>query len=186
MLQQAMAAHEGDGFSALASISGDDKTIFYVNPESECYKAWLGILAPWSVKWWHRSWVHQEASTPIPADRDNTDFFYCSFSFLWREIPCFIMVELHLANIPEVVSNLSSMGNPVAVQLLLNFMMARQKSRRSFLHLPRLSRETKSTDPRGEAYLLHCIWQEMSAEGIFLLTIRSQCLRFLLMWQEFI
>ena len=150
ILRRASQEHDGFNSVALANILSEDKQVFDEDPASLVNRAWQGIYAVCNVDWWHRAWVYQEASTPVPDDGGKTCLFYGSHCIFWREM----YAPIYVANYLRYFQALSISGADLSPAVkLMSFWLARKSHRMCFLDLLNTFRSTVSTDPRDKVYV---------------------------------
>lgn len=142
----AIRAHGGDSFAALASISPQDEN-FHGPPETEAARAWPAIAELCGKKWWNRTWIVQEASL-----NKQVALFCGNQGIHWKTLTSNIFVSMELARYPGF-QHLHDFGNGFAMRLdQVRMRIQSSKSNFKLIEVLHILRTYDHTDPRDKVY----------------------------------
>ncbi|KAL8765605.1 MAG: hypothetical protein Q9209_007387 [Squamulea sp. 1 TL-2023] len=146
VLRDGLAKHNGDMSIVATEISPSNKDI-YPEPDTDCYKGWIGIREIFNQTYWNRIWIYQEATGTAPTR------FYCGNAFFDMILICASVYMAH--HFAEFTDNDFPFSD-VARGPIFGFQAFRDeglvKYGDTLLDLLSSLRPTQSSEPRDKIY----------------------------------
>ncbi|KAL8782093.1 MAG: hypothetical protein Q9213_005704 [Squamulea squamosa] len=146
VLHDGLAKHNNDMSIVATKISPTSKDI-YPEPDTDCYKGWIGIREIFKRTYWTRIWIYQEGTGTAPIR------FYCGNSYFDRiALSASVYMAHHFAEFTDI----DFPFRDVARGPVFGFQAFRKdgvvKYGDTLLDVLEFLRPTKSSEPRDKIY----------------------------------
>ena len=160
ILRDGLAEHDDNMNAVATTIAPSNKDIF-PEPDTDCYRGWLGIREMFKRPYWNRIWIYQEATGAAPTR------FYCGNSYFDMVLVCAVVyMAHHFSEYTDINFDFRDVerGSVFAISLFRD--NGKCKCGDTILELLEYLRATKSSEPRDKVYAPLGFASDFAASGI--------------------